>query len=112
MQQFPRVRSRLHLFSCRLFRVNLTQLFLGRLFFPGGYTVPVYRFYIFEKEGHIISLPPTICNLPNDAAALKHAKMIIDDRAIEIWRYTSKIGRLNPRGSRKIAREVGTGAQA
>jgi hypothetical protein len=72
----------------------------------------VYRFYIFEKEGHIITQPPTIYELPNDAAALKHAKMIIDDRAIEIWRYTSKIGRLYPRGPRKIAREVVTDVQA
>jgi hypothetical protein len=58
--------------------------------------VSLYRFYIIEKEGHIITQPPTIVELPNDAAALKQAKTIIDDRAIEIWRYTHKIGRLNP----------------
>ena len=63
----------------------------------------VYRFYIFEKEGHIITQPPTIYELPNDAAALRQGKKIIDDRVIEIWRYTSKIGRLNPRHSRKVA---------
>ena len=68
----------------------------------------LYRFYIFEKEGHIITQPPTICELPNDAAALKHAKKIIDDRAIEIWRYTSKIARLDPRRLRKTVRGGGT----
>jgi hypothetical protein len=45
----------------------------GATFLSGGYTVPVYRFYIFEKEGHIITQPPTIYELPNDAAALKTA---------------------------------------
>lgn len=72
----------------------------------------LYRFYIFEKEGHIITQPPAIYELPNDAAALQQAKKIIGDRAIEIWRYTSKIGRLNPRRSAKIARNVGAETHA
>lgn len=71
----------------------------------------VYRFYIFEKNGQVAG-PPTVYNLPNDAAALKEAKKIIDDRPIEIWRYTSKVGRLDARGPRKFARETGTGTQA
>jgi hypothetical protein len=72
----------------------------------------MYRFYIFEKEGHIITQPPTIYELPNDAAALQKAKRIIDDRVIEVWRYTSKIGRLSPRRTRKIARDVSAKTQA
>jgi len=72
----------------------------------------LYRFYIFEKKGHIIMQPPTIYELPNDAAALKHAKKIVDDRAIEIWRYTSKIGRLDPRHPRKISRDIAAKTQA
>ena len=72
----------------------------------------LYRFYIFEKEGHIITQPPTVYELPNDAAALQQAKKIIDDRVIEVWRYTSKIGRLNPRRSRKVVSEVGAETQA
>ena len=72
----------------------------------------LYRFYIFAKEGHIITQPPTIYDLPNDAAALQQVKKIINDRAIEIWRYTSKIGRLHPRRSRKTARDVGAETQA
>jgi hypothetical protein len=74
--------------------------------------VSLYRFYIIEKEGHIIAQPPTIVELPNDAAALKQAKAIIDDRAIEIWRYTHKIGRLNPRRLRTTTRDVGLETQA
>jgi hypothetical protein len=69
--------------------------------------VSLYRFYFFEKEGHIITQPPTIYELPNDAAALQKAKRIIDDRVIEVWRYTSKIGRLNPRRTRKITGDIG-----
>lgn len=72
----------------------------------------LYRFYIFEKEGHIIAQPPAIYELPNDAAALQQAKKIIDDRAIEIWRYTSKIGRLNPRRLRKTTGNFGAETQA
>jgi hypothetical protein len=73
--------------------------------------VSLYRFYIFEKEGHIITQPPTIYELPNDAAALQKAKKIIDDRVIEIWRYTSKVARLIPRRSRKITGDVGAETQ-
>jgi hypothetical protein len=72
----------------------------------------LYRFYVFEKEGHIVARPPTIYELPNDAAALKQAKKIVGDRAIEIWRYTCKIGRLNPRRSHKIVSYIGAGTQA
>jgi hypothetical protein len=71
----------------------------------------VYRFYIFEKEGDTIAQPPTIYEFPNDVAALKQAKKIVGDRAIEIWRYTSKIGRLNPRHSRKTVRDFKTETQ-
>jgi hypothetical protein len=81
-------------------------------FFGGGCAVSLYRFYIFEKEGHIVAQPPKIYELPNDAAALKQAKKIVDDRAIEIWRYTSKIGRLNPRRLCKKSDDVGAEVQA
>jgi len=64
--------------------------------FPsGGCAVPVYRFYIFEING-CVAVPPTIYELPNDAAALKEAEKILDDRTIEIWRRARKIGCLNP----------------
>jgi len=104
----------LHKFPVRLFRVKLTQYFFDAVLHSvgGGCAVSLYRFYIFEKEGHIITQPPAIYELPNDAAALQQAKKIIDDRAIEIWRYTSKIGRLNPRRSSKIARNVGAETRA
>ena len=57
--------------------------------------MPVYRFYAFEKSGYVTG-PPTIYELPNDAAALKEAEKILDDRAIEFWRGARKVGRLDP----------------
>ena len=33
--------------------------------------MPVYRFYIFEKEGHIIKQPPKLYELPNDAQSFE-----------------------------------------
>jgi hypothetical protein len=39
---------------------------------------------------------PAIYELPNDAAALKEAKRILDDRPIEIWLGTRNVGRLEP----------------
>jgi len=57
--------------------------------------VPVYKFYIFEKTDCVTG-PPTIYELPNDAAALKEAEKILDGRAIEIRRGARKVGRLDP----------------
>jgi hypothetical protein len=57
--------------------------------------VPVYRFYIFEKNDCVTG-PPTFYELPNDAVALKEAEKILEDRAIEIRRGVRKVGRLDP----------------
>ena len=38
--------------------------------------VPVYRFYIFEKDGHVAG-PPTFYELPDDDAALTEAKRFL-----------------------------------
>src|SRR5262249_36592326 len=63
----------------------MTMVIGDRLAFGGMCAVPVYLFYIFEKDGHVTG-PPTIYELPNDATALKEAKKILNDRGIEIWR--------------------------
>ncbi len=46
--------------------------------------MPEYRFHAIEKDGHI-GRPPTDHDLPNDTAALKEAKQLLDGLAIEIW---------------------------
>jgi hypothetical protein len=76
-----------------------------------GCAVPVYRFYIFEKNDHL-SAPPKIYDLPSDAAALEAARTI-NGHAVEVWCHTRKVGRLdlrnrqlseaNPRLSRSSA---------
>ena len=73
----------------------MTMVIGDRLAFGGMCAVPVYLFYIFEKDGHVTG-PPTIYELPNDTMALKEAKKILNDRAIEIWRHERKIGRFDP----------------
>ena len=61
-----------------------------------GCAVPIYRFYIFEKDA-LIAAPPKIYDLSNDAAALEAARTI-NGYAVEVWCHTKKIGRLNPAG--------------
>jgi hypothetical protein len=61
----------------------------------GECAVPAYRFYVFEKNGHVTG-PPIFYELPNDDAALEEAKKILNDRAIEVWRGVNKVGRLEP----------------
>src|SRR5215471_1654138 len=60
-----------------------------------GCAVPIYRFYIFEKDA-LIAAPPKIYDLSNDAAALEAARTI-NGHAVEVWCHTKKIGRLNLR---------------
>lgn len=54
--------------------------------------MPVYRFYIFEKNAHVAA-PPKIYDLPNNAAALEAARTI-NESAVEVWCHTKKIVRL------------------
>ena len=61
--------------------------------------MPAYRFYTFDKDGHV-SGPPTCYELPDDAAALEEAKKILGDRAVEIRRGTRLIGRFDPHRQR------------
>jgi hypothetical protein len=60
----------------------------------GGCAVPVFRFYIFEKNGHVTG-PRTIYELPNEAAAVEEGTKLLDDRVIEIWWGTRKVDRLD-----------------
>ena len=61
--------------------------------------VPAYRFYIFEKDGHVAG-PPTFYELPDDDAALTEAKKVLGDRTIEVRRGNRLIGRFDPHRQR------------
>jgi hypothetical protein len=56
--------------------------------------MPTYHFYIFEKNGNIASTPITR-ELADNNAALTEAQKLLNDGAVEIWRGTSKVGRLD-----------------
>ena len=56
---------------------------------------PHFRFYALTKEGRIVR-PSSGCRLPDDAAAVKHAKIIIEDDVIEIWEGARVVARINP----------------
>lgn len=54
-----------------------------------------YRFYNLTHDGHVAG-PASSCRLPHDAAAVKHAKIIIEDYAIEIWQGTRVVAFVAP----------------
>ena len=56
---------------------------------------PHFRFYALTKEGRI-ARPSSACYLPDDTAAVKHAKIIVEDDAIEIWQGRRIVARINP----------------
>ncbi len=56
---------------------------------------PHFRFYALTNDGHVVQ-PATDCHLPDDAAAVRHAKIIIEDNAIEIWQGARVVARINP----------------
>jgi hypothetical protein len=57
-----------------------------------------YRFYALTRDGHVVG-PSSSCRLPNDAAAVKHANLIIEDDAIEIWEGTRVVAHIAPNGT-------------
>jgi hypothetical protein len=54
-----------------------------------------YRFYTLTEEGHIAG-PPGNYWLPDDAAAVKRAKLIINEKTIEVWQGDRVVARLVP----------------
>jgi len=60
-----------------------------------GYVMPIYRFYTIGENGHISGLPKDY-ELPDDAAALRRAKLIIDQHTIEVWQGTRTVARVQP----------------
>jgi hypothetical protein len=52
--------------------------------FPFGERRMFYRIYRVDKEGHIRS-PPQQIERDDDAAAIEHAKTLLDGRDLEVW---------------------------
>jgi hypothetical protein len=58
-------------------------------------TVSDYRFYTLTEDGRIAG-PPGNYWLPDDAAAVKRAKLIINEKPIEVWQGDRVVARLVP----------------
>jgi hypothetical protein len=57
--------------------------------------MPEYRFYTLSKDGRIAG-PATIHDLPDDAAAVRHAERLVEDRPVEIWLGARKVAKVEP----------------
>jgi hypothetical protein len=51
---------------------------------------------MIKKDGHVAG-PPIDHQLPDDAAAVKEAKQLLDGRAIEIWQGARVVVFLDPK---------------
>lgn len=59
-------------------------------------TVPAYRIYILDKEGHIAA-PSIDVDCENDDEALAAARKHLIQQPVEVWLGARRIGRLDPR---------------
>jgi hypothetical protein len=56
---------------------------------------PHFRFFALTNEGRI-NKPSSACHLPDDTAAVRHAKIIVEDDVIEIWQGGRVVARIIP----------------
>jgi hypothetical protein len=80
----------------------MTMVIGDRLAFGGMCAVPVYLFYIFEKDGHVTG-SPTIYELPNDATALKEAKRFLTTALLRFGGTSAKSVASIPRHNRVLS---------
>jgi hypothetical protein len=55
-----------------------------------------YRLYRLDTKGHILE-PPMTVQCEDDETALEKAKRFLDERAIEVWHLSRRVGRLEPK---------------
>jgi hypothetical protein len=58
-------------------------------------TMQSYRFYTLTEEGHVAG-PARNYELPDDAAAVKRAKLIIHEQAIQVWQGARIVASVAP----------------
>jgi hypothetical protein len=59
-----------------------------------GRAMPTYRFYAIEKTGRVAPPKTYICG--TDGGALKVAKLVLNDRDIEVWQDTHLVAYVVP----------------
>lgn len=57
--------------------------------------MPEYRFYTLNKDGRVAGAA-TIHDLPDDAAAVRHAERLVEDRPVEIWLRARMVAKIEP----------------
>ena len=60
-----------------------------------GREVTVYRVYILDDAGRV-GTPPHIIECDEDEEAIRQARQYVDGKAVEIWRESIVIARLEP----------------
>lgn len=58
--------------------------------------MPEYRFYEFNKDGHVIG-PPALVEFADDEAAVAAAKRQLDKNPIEVWQAARRVIQLWPK---------------
>jgi hypothetical protein len=61
----------------------------------GGRNVTAYRVYVLNEAGRV-GAPPHVIECDEDEEAIRQARQYLDGRAIEIWRESIIIARLEP----------------
>ena len=62
--------------------------------------MPDYRYYVINKDGHIIG-PPTVLDLPDGDTAVQAAKkpeFLIDGLSVDIWQRARFVAHIYPTG--------------
>jgi hypothetical protein len=54
-----------------------------------------YRLYPIKEDGHFFG-PPLVIEASGDDAAVREAKALLGDRAVEIWQRARKVALLVP----------------
>jgi hypothetical protein len=57
--------------------------------------MPEYRFYAIKRDGHVEGQPVAL-DVPNDAAAMKEARQLVNGHDIEIWQGARVVAYLVP----------------
>ena len=57
-----------------------------------------YKFYFIGKTGHING-PAQAFDLPNDAAAITKAKLLVNGHDVEVWQGRRVVGYVVPEGT-------------
>ena len=68
---------------------------IGKIVSTRGCAMPEYGFYPIKRDGYIDGAPATR-DCPNDLAALKEARDLVNGRDVEVWQSARLVAYLTP----------------